>query len=329
MHCPRIDHFVRFNEDGTVSCCGHMKNGQRFDSLEAMHSSNWVTKIKTQLENDQWPDECVRCEQVEKVGEHSIRMYAVSRHASRTRDDYLQVGGVLDNVCNLACQMCSPSLSSKLASLNKVAVKVNNLDRFFSLPQDRITHLDINGGEPSYSKNYQKLLHALPPNLTHLRVNTNCMEPMLVLENVLNNGIDVTVTVSFDGTEKVHNYVRYPSNWENFVRNIDYYRRLPLNLNLWSTVSSLNIIDFPNMMEFARERGLSHSWALLHSPMALSPEYKNSFTLRAKEVLPSSVASLVAVKEDNQSILDTYIKQQDKIRKINIADYIDYLPGKK
>ena len=36
MYCPRLDHFVRFNPNGTVSRCGHMVNSPEFDTLEKM-----------------------------------------------------------------------------------------------------------------------------------------------------------------------------------------------------------------------------------------------------------------------------------------------------
>jgi molybdenum cofactor biosynthesis enzyme MoaA len=50
------------------------------------------------------------------------------------------------------------------------------------LPLDRITRIDINGGEPSYSKNYKKILANLPSNLRTLRLNTNCN---IVLEELV------------------------------------------------------------------------------------------------------------------------------------------------
>ena len=49
MDCPRLNHFVRFNPTGSVSRCGHMVGAPEFDSLEAMDSSAWLKKIKTQI----------------------------------------------------------------------------------------------------------------------------------------------------------------------------------------------------------------------------------------------------------------------------------------
>ena len=77
MYCPRLDHFVRFNPNGTVSRCGHMIDAPQFDSLESMDSSNWITAVKDTMSQDQWPKECIRCQQTEEISKSSIRLNAV------------------------------------------------------------------------------------------------------------------------------------------------------------------------------------------------------------------------------------------------------------
>ena len=162
MYCPRLDHFVRFNTNGTVSRCGHMVDPPQYDSLEIMEASSWLANTKELMKLDQWPTECVRCQETKP---YSIRMYATELDRQTTQKDYLQVGGILDNLCNAACQTCNQNLSSRIGSLNGPGFPIiNNLDQFWKLPQDRIVHLDINGGEPAYSKNYKQLLKNLPPN---------------------------------------------------------------------------------------------------------------------------------------------------------------------
>jgi hypothetical protein len=154
MHCPRLNHFVRFNPNGTVSRCGHMINAPQFDTLEDMESSMWLIKIKDKMARDEWPSECGRCQETEP---NSIRAYSVKLNDQTAQLDYLQVGGVLDNLCNAACQTCNENLSTRIGSLNGPGFPViNNLDQFWNLPQERIVHLDINGGEPGYSKNYKR-----------------------------------------------------------------------------------------------------------------------------------------------------------------------------
>jgi sulfatase maturation enzyme AslB (radical SAM superfamily) len=268
MFCPRLDHFVRFNPNGTVSRCGHMIDAPQFDSLEAMESSAWLVSIKKQFQEEQWPNECIRCQETEP---NSIRNYAVQLHAQTLKKDYLQVGGVLDNLCNAACQTCNKNLSTRIGSLSGTTFPiVNNLDKFWQLPQDRIVHLDINGGEPSYSKNYKRILSNLPPNLKTLRLNTNCSTVLTELTNIVEKGIKVTVTVSCDGIGAVHDFVRWPIPWQEFYKNLMIYLHMPIDLNLWTTVSVLNIDDLPNIQAFAREHNIDHSWAYLKDPFELA-----------------------------------------------------------
>ena len=46
MYCPRLDHFVRLNSNGSVSRCGHMTQAPEFASLEDLESSLWLRNIK-------------------------------------------------------------------------------------------------------------------------------------------------------------------------------------------------------------------------------------------------------------------------------------------
>ena len=279
MHCPRLDHFVRFNSNGTVSRCGHMVNAPQFDTLFDMESSTWLAKTREKMSADKWPAECVRCQETEP---DSIRQYAIKADQNTQQKDYLQVGGVLDNVCNAACLTCDETLSTRIGSLNGAGFPVyNNLDRFWNLPQDRIVHLDINGGEPSYSKNYKKLLANLPPNLKTLRLNTNCSTVLNELVNIANSGIEVTVTVSCDGIGPVHDLVRWPIPWQDFYRNLMAYKTMPVRLNLWTTVSILNVDDLSNIQAFAQEHRIDHSYAFLKNPVELSVDNTDIVARRA------------------------------------------------
>jgi len=290
MHCPRLDHFVRFNSNGSVSRCGHMVNAPEFDTLEDMESSVWLVKIQEKMQSDKWPAECVRCQETEP---NSIRQYAIDLDKQTEQLDYLQVGGVLDNVCNAACVSCNETLSTRIGSLSGSGFPVyNNLDKFWTLPQERIVHLDINGGEPSFSKNYKKILANLPPNLKTLRLNTNCSTVLNELIDIASRGIEVTVTVSCDGIGPVHELARWPISWQTFYNNLMQYKAMPVELNLWTTVSILNVDDLANIQEFAYNHGIDHSWAYLKNPIELSV--------------------------DNPDIIagEAYIAQQKKLRNI-------------
>jgi hypothetical protein len=48
------------------------------------------------------------------------------------------------------------------------------------------------------------------------------------------------------------------------------YKTMPVRLNLWTTVSVLNVDDLANIQRFAQEHGIDHSYAYLKTPVELS-----------------------------------------------------------
>lgn len=340
MYCPRIDHFVRLNHTGKIGKCGHMTQAPEFDSHKDMQQSVWVEQIKKQMDQDIWPKECIRCKLTEQTSNTSIRLDMIERDRilRAIQKDYLIVGGVLDNVCNSACQSCNSSLSTKIGSLSsKDYEKINNYDKFFSLPQERIIEVDINGGEPTASQNYKKLLKNLPSATKIVRINTNGSRIIPEIENLLKKGIRVIITLSLDGTKNVHNYARWPILWYDYNKNVEKNIELRkqydnLRLNFWTTVSCLNVGDLKNIIDYANEVEIDHSYGFCVRPAQLDVRYNNKLTAEAKEKLLSTgnkLLSAIANKcglfnIDNSDELKNFINSQDALRKINFKDYFNF-----
>lgn len=334
MFCQRFKHFVRLNEDGTTSRCGHMVEAPRFKSFEEMESSEWNQNLQTA---EQWPIECVRCQTTEQTAGQSIRLDSERKHKllKNFKDDYLVIGGVLDNVCNSACQFCWEGLSTTIGSLKKNVIKLENVSAFDQLPKDRIIELDINGGEPSYSKNYKKLLNNLPPNVRIVRINTNGTQVIPEVKQLLEKKIKVTITLSFDGTEQVNEYSRWPIQWKKWDSVVREYKQLADTSNLieigfWSTLNVFTIADLENMLRYADSVGIPFSYGVLEFPEQLSIKYTNPFTLKAKELfqktdilLLKQLEPLVASSYNNTKELVDFVTDQDKLRKISYRDYFD------
>ena len=333
MHCPRLKHFVRLQPSGKIGKCGHMIAGKEFDSIEELESSDWLKNLESKMIDDIWPDECKRCAQTEAVMQDSVRIKSIARHniLYPKHKEYLIVGGVLDNICNSACQTCNSTLSTKIGSLeSKKYLKFNNLKHFYKLPQDRILEVDVNGGEPTASPNYKKLLSSLPDNVKIVRINTNGSKFINEIIQLLERGIMIIITLSFDGTEQVHNYVRWPIKFSNYLTTLNQYKQLQkkyklLKLNLWTTVSALNITDFDNIELFAKQNSIDHHWAFLNLPDVLNVKYKNNFTLQAKNKIKNkNILKKVATERSNQNELNLFIDKQDRLRKIRIEDYFNF-----
>jgi organic radical activating enzyme len=329
MHCPRINHFRRIMPNGTIGLCGHMINSQSFNTLYDLENSNWLHNLKN---NNSWSPECIRCQQEEKLNKKSIRQHSLDRHKilSQYNSEYLIIGGVLDNICNSACQFCNENLSTKIGNLKfgKNYKIINNFNKFKELPQDRIIELDINGGEPSNSPNYQIILDNLPPNLKILRINTNASKYITNIDHILKKKIKVFITISLDGIEKIFEYARFPLKWNNFVNVVNQYNELSkknnlLKLNFWSTLSVYTIGDLQNIINFSKQNQINLSYGILHEPDSLNIIYKNPITMAAKKILKNldqDLYNMVASSEDNSQKLLNYILYQDKIRGTNYED---------
>jgi len=293
MHCPRLTHFVRLNPNGTVSRCGHMVNAPQFNTLEEMDESLWLRNVKLYMHKGIWPKWCERCKQTEQDNGSSIRLNAITFDKLQKRQDYLSVGGVLDNVCNSACLTCDENHSTLIGGLkSKTYTIVDNSNKFWQLPLDRVVHLDISGGEPSHSKNYKHILANLPESIRSIRLNTNSSTVLEELMPLAERGVQITVTVSLDGIGSVHDLVRWPIKWDKFYANLQQYMAMPVKLNTWTTVSALNVDDLPNILEFVKLHKLDHSYAYLKEPWQLAVENKDT---------PESLA---------------YIQEQTKLRGI-------------
>jgi sulfatase maturation enzyme AslB (radical SAM superfamily) len=308
-----------------------MIKAKGFGSFEGLEHSDWLNNIRNKMSKDEWPEECVRCQQSERVKGKSIRTNSIARHKMLhpIRKDYLIVGGVLDNVCNSACQSCNAGLSTKIGSLeSKNYPRVDNYDVFQTLPLDRVIELDVNGGEPTASKNYKKVLNNLPASTKIVRMNTNGSRMIKEIEDVLKRNIMVIVTMSLDGIGSVHDYTRWPINWTDYKNTVDAYKDLQekyklLQLDFWTTVSCLNIKNLPEIINFAKNKNIPHDWSFLDKPSVLNIRYKNKFTIRAKHMSPKEIA----IDEDNSKQLEAFIKRQDVLRNISIDDYFSLGPN--
>jgi sulfatase maturation enzyme AslB (radical SAM superfamily) len=296
-----------------------------------MEHSEWLKGIRQTMSQGQLPPDCIRCQQSEKVKGESIRTNSIKRHKilQPIRDDYIIVSGVLDNICNSACQSCNSGLSTKIGSLeSKNYPRVDNYDVFQTLPLDRVIELDVSGGEPTASKNYKKVLNNLPANTKIVRMNTNGSRMIKEIEDVLKRNIMVIITMSLDGIGSVHDYARWPIKWTDYKKTVDAYKDLQkkyksLQLDFWTTVSCLNIKNLPEIINYAKNKNTPHDWAFLDRPSVLNVRYKNKFTTHAKHISPDEIA----VEEDNSKQLEAFIKRQDMLRDISIDDYFNLAPN--
>jgi MoaA/NifB/PqqE/SkfB family radical SAM enzyme len=196
--------------------------------------------------------------------------------------------------------------------------------------------VDVNGGEPTASPNYKKLLKNLPESVKIVRVNTNGSKVIAELEELLSKNIRVIVTLSFDGVGNVHDYVRWPVLWKNFNSNVKKYIALRetysnLRLNFWTTVSSLNVGDLKNIVDYATQQKIDHAYGFCIRPDVLDIRHENKLTVSAKEFLSKTDNELLnsiankcgSFKKNNDTELKKFISSQDALRNIDYKTYFN------
>ena len=57
-------------------------------------------------------------------------------------------------------------------------------------------------------------------------MNTNGSRMIDEIITLLKKKIMVIVTISFDGIDNIHDYVRWPIKWEKFTKTVEKYKKL-------------------------------------------------------------------------------------------------------
>lgn len=345
--CPMYDHYMVISHEGKYKICPQIGDKTsfdhlQFDTVEELYASDWYKLTKRKMETDEWPDDCSSCREREERGFGSLRKFTSSWHESHSKicSDYLHVEVSTDNICNSACQFCYDGASTKIGSLKdgKNYLRVNNMSKFNSLPLDRITKLDIVGGEPSHSPIARSLLSNLPKNVSVLRFTTNCTRVMSELIPKMEMGMKVFLTVSLDGVDAVYDYVRWPIKYSEVTKNLAQYvswtkKYENFRLRVSTTVCALNAADLPNIWKATDALGIpaEHTnYFMVVWPNALNPKHVNYLTTQAKyecslsndQRVISAVSLLASDQIENNDELQRFIGEQDALRGIKMKDYL-------
>lgn len=148
-----------------------------------------------------------------------------------------------DNLCNLRCIMCSPTLSSSLQteifsnlnewqiwqpSVKKAPKPWHETEMFSHLLQqmDTVEEIFITGGEPLMNPNALRLLEQVDLSNKTLTVTTNGTKVSPQILSLLSRAGDLHVMISLEGVGAHNDYVRAGSEWAAVQSNIDRLRTL-------------------------------------------------------------------------------------------------------
>ena len=210
--------------------------------------------------------ECSSCYEVEDHGADSgrirnttdwaVKLKATDLNQTETRLRYYDIRN--DNLCNLACRTCHPGASTQLEKEYKELkwkVKPNSTEFKLSetIDYDTVECVYVAGGEPTLMPEFAKFLTtAIEKNRTDiaLTIITNTTNVNKNILNLLSNFRNISFTLSLDGYGPVNRYIRWPSDWDTIVKNIEKLKTITDNISVNVTVSIYNITKLYELVCF-------------------------------------------------------------------------------
>lgn len=309
--------------DGTgriKPCCRFVLNKQILTSgtISENFYSHQMNTLRVQSRNGEKIDGCIRCIEEEESGKKSLRQrYNENTILNQINLDVPTIQWLelaISNECNLACRMCDTKYSNKwykeeLALRGKAhettKINVEDIYQFVST----LKHLKITGGEPFVTPDHWKLLDYIiksgySKNI-YLNYSTNCtVYPKEEIVSRLKQFRHVELVISMDSINKEEfEYLRYPSNYDSILINIQKFHELQsefdLRLQARPTISLFNIMYLPETLTWLDDRNIKYNTTHL-----TYPDY-----LRVS-VLPDSAKELIARKFNNFGYKNNNVEQQ-------------------
>jgi MoaA/NifB/PqqE/SkfB family radical SAM enzyme len=234
-------------------CCKFGKKLYNYDHIQKYFESPELEKVRQDLLNGVKNANCDRCWKDEDNGADSLRLISNRTIGPNTNrpimeqikepklSDLKSFDLTLGNLCNLKCVMCNPGLSSQLlaeANLNpalKNRYSKNYIQKDFDWPKGddfvdwcndhlpQAIHIKFTGGEPFIIPWIQTVLDKIPDEQKKkciLHFTTNLTIINLGLFENFSKFKEVWLSVSVEGIQETHEYLRYGHKWETLETNI-------------------------------------------------------------------------------------------------------------
>ena len=226
------------------------------------------------------------------------------------------IGIEITGRCNLQCKHCY--MNSKREIFNE-EISLNEWLNFFDELKREFGNkvsIQVTGGEPFVRSDIFEIFAYLKKLGFRVTLVSNGL--MLNLENIkkLNKYISA-LSISLDGFEDSHNYLRNASTFKQTVKNIENVKKLGMkNLSIKTTVYKNNFQDLRKFYKFVQNFGIN-DWHLF----AMEPNGRGN--LNKQDVL--------SIKEYKQlcKFIDEIKKDKDKKLRIIFEEQPDSFLGEK
>jgi organic radical activating enzyme len=360
--------FSRTNND--VLNLGH-------NTIDEIMNSDSFTEIRRKMKNGEKPIECMGCYRDEENGIESKRMqenknFTVNNLFLKQEKFPLRFVELrLGNVCNIKCLTCNPMSSSKWIEDVKKLPELQDNDHYnyseFTSKwyrnkdwydqllehSEQLELIYINGGEPTLIKEHFYFLEKLIENdrakNIQLLYNINLtLMPEKFIE-MLKEFKHVKMQLSIDDLEQRNYYIRYPSQWDVIMKNMETIKNEKFQTSITQTVSVYNICNVSNFYKFFNdikiESNIVHSPNFLHvsnlpkelkvlaehqineiPDTAINYKTNNPFSNKSNKIKLLHELNRAPTASNEKQTLD-FIRMMDKVRNHNIVDFLPEFGG--
>jgi organic radical activating enzyme len=298
------------NNIGFVTpCCDHIPPQVQAIKLTDIQSFNEVlthptsVKLRDDLNAGEKIKNCSACWNLETAGLKSRRMFAnEDQQYKSTVLEELEIA--LDFTCNMMCRICGPYHSSKWSGAPSVLDQLHQLDiqskdrsiKFNVSSSDYQTNfykvlnnsdftnlktINIVGGEPFYSKNFEPLIDKLSSEVDlenlDFTISTNAsIFPSDKIIEKLSKMKKLNIRMSIDAIGDLASVIRYGVDWKVVEQNVIKWRdlrnsnRSKVDLKIHCTLSLLNINALQELTNFCDLHDIHFSCVALKFPEHLS-----------------------------------------------------------
>jgi hypothetical protein len=259
------------------------------NTITEVLNNSVMTEVRASLAQGQAHDYCSNCVQAERFGADSERQW---HNSVNPNFDYAQAGDkyhypvIFDvrwnTTCNLSCNYCGPSCSSKWAGIKNMPFRsgtkpyYQQVCDFLDQHREHIHEVAMVGGEPLLLPENEKLLDVIPESaivtlITNMSVD---LEKNRIFQKLAQRR-NVGWSMSFDNTGDRLEYVRHGADWQLLQRNLQTVKILMRNNGHWGGIHAVyNIYSATHLCEFrqfAQDTATTVLWQNLFQPDYLDP----------------------------------------------------------
>ncbi len=331
-------YIANFNQ--MMPCCNFTDAFQVSTSPTEFFHGEQMNKIREDMLAGKEIPGCENCYFNERAGVPSERSKANNLFGTVTTPQLRMVDIMLDNVCNLKCRMCNSAYSHRWKS-DEIALYGRAIDApkykknsyVDDLNLDNIERIILQGGEPLYSPDFEKVLDKLNEQNTlenvELWISTNAtIIPSEKVVGYLKRFKFVSISLSLDGYDKLFEYIRKNADFEKVKKVLDFFHSLAsetISFGINCTVTIYNINHISDIKEYYKKNYPKFNWSqnglILPEELCISntpQEFKDELF---KTITDPNLIKVLNNSEKNLfKYFVYYTETLDKIRNDNLKE---------